>query len=77
MRGFFERRGREGFAESAEEDKERKRRQNLSQKQRLVFEISNAFYFCIFFFAPFAKPSRPLRSKNPRSLSLSRLRPRL
>jgi hypothetical protein len=81
MRGFFERRGREGFAESAEEDKERKRRQNLSQKQRLVFEISNAFYFwfyfCIFFFAPFAKPSRPLRSKNPRSRSRSRLRPRL
>jgi hypothetical protein len=45
MRGFFERRGRKGFAESAEEDKERKRRQNLSQKQRLVFEISKAFYF--------------------------------
>jgi hypothetical protein len=36
MRGFFERRGREGFAKSAKEDKENQKenpKENLKEKQ--------------------------------------------
>jgi S-disulfanyl-L-cysteine oxidoreductase SoxD len=83
--GDFERRGREGFAKSAEEDKEKMKTKNTKNtkgyfKFSLTFSKStlitnflvlnkplNSFLysFGIFFSAPFAQPSRPLRSKTP------------
>jgi polyferredoxin len=73
---FFERRGREGFAECAKEQpKKRKRRKRKKRKKensrQVYFEslieiwLYFLYSFGIFFFAPFAKPLRPLRSKNP------------
>jgi hypothetical protein len=64
MRGFFERRRREGFAENAKEDKEKTALVSMPIQKH--FRYSFLYSFGIFFFAPFAKPSRPLRSKNPR-----------
>jgi hypothetical protein len=58
-RGFFARRGREGFAENAKEGKEKE----TKIQENKIFNISFLYSFCIFF-APFAKPSRPLRSKK-------------
>jgi hypothetical protein len=64
-RGFFARRGREGFAENAKEGKERETKIQENKIFNLIpnFEISFLYSFCIFF-SPFAKPSRPLRSKK-------------
>jgi hypothetical protein len=78
IRGLFERRGREGFAEGAkkiqkkykkEKSKTRNEYKNIQQdiyfyKSCKYLMYSFWFYFGIFFFAFSAKPSRPLRSKN-------------
>jgi S-disulfanyl-L-cysteine oxidoreductase SoxD len=83
--GNFERRGREGCAKSAEEDKEKMNTKNAKNTKKyfkfsFIFPKSlffikflvlnkplNSFLysFGIFFSAPFAQPSRPLRSKTP------------
>jgi hypothetical protein len=67
-RGFlrvFERRGREGFAESAEKRRKRiqkKKIENFLNQYFLIFGFH--FVFSLSSFAHSAKPSRPLRSKN-------------
>jgi S-disulfanyl-L-cysteine oxidoreductase SoxD len=74
----FERRGREGFAESAKEYKNKMKTKNLNiyfefSQSTIFFKFSTLsagliyfwYFFGIFFSAPFANPSRPLRSKNP------------
>jgi hypothetical protein len=55
----FERRGRESFAENAEEQPKR------GASHEVETEINPKNIFLYFFSAPSAKPSRPLRSKNP------------
>jgi hypothetical protein len=66
--GIFERRGREGCAENAEK-KIQKRIQNRFRKLLFEFEFEFEFEFLTVFSlsssAFSAKPSRPLRSKNP------------
>jgi hypothetical protein len=82
MRGFFERRGREGFAKDAEEQpKEYRKRKSLGSlitlfliarydhmTLTLVYFLMNSLLLVFFgiLSASSAKPSRPLRSKNPR-----------
>ena len=79
--GNFERRGREGCAENAEEDKEKMKSKNTKDfknnlQSRSIFLLSAAnfalsisksfwYFFGIFFSAFSAQPSRPLRSKTP------------
>jgi quinol-cytochrome oxidoreductase complex cytochrome b subunit len=72
MRGFFERRGREGYAEYAEKKYEKNTKLNSKSDWKLINLLLQIavfflkFWFYFLFSAPFAKPSRPLRSKNPR-----------
>jgi hypothetical protein len=61
----------EGAKVAQRAQKKTKRIQNENQKKKLyvlaiTVKISKSFWylFCIFFFASFAKPLRPLRSKN-------------
>jgi S-disulfanyl-L-cysteine oxidoreductase SoxD len=67
--GSFERRGRKGFAECAKEVKEKMNTKKylsfslLRLQLVLSFRFSFLKSFLYFFFAPFAKPLRPLRSK--------------
>jgi S-disulfanyl-L-cysteine oxidoreductase SoxD len=69
IREFFERRGREGFAESAEEDRRKMKTKGSLNFGSQSFPFLNLFlfsilnYFLYFFSALSAKPSRPLRSK--------------
>jgi S-disulfanyl-L-cysteine oxidoreductase SoxD len=73
MRGFFERRGREGCAESAEEDRRKMEAVKsfdsafLRSKSTFSFEfflLNSISNFFLYFFSAFsAQPSRPLRSK--------------
>jgi hypothetical protein len=68
-RGFFERRGRKGYAKGAK--KKYRKKLKTSFKSSLSNKHMNGvnFKFCIdflLFFAPSAKPLRPLRSKTPR-----------
>jgi hypothetical protein len=73
MRGFFERREREGFAENAKKKIQNKTKMNAFITSRFIknwIVIFNIFWYFLLFFlsssAFSAKPSRPLRSKNPR-----------
>jgi branched-chain amino acid transport system ATP-binding protein len=76
VRGFFERRGREGFAKGAKEDGE-KDTKNFKKaicwnSPKIKFFFLFCTQFCLLFCIPSAfsaKPSRPLRSKTPLSLS--------
>ncbi len=73
--GNFERRGREGCAKNAEEDKEKINTKKYFYffKSIVLFQFSVSkkrlisfwYSFGIFFFALFAKSSRPLRSNTP------------
>jgi hypothetical protein len=65
---FFERRGRKGFAECAEGGKRKPKEDKEEKYIEFYLKLQTAFSFLVlflyFFFAPFAKPSRPLRSKK-------------
>ena len=71
-RGIFERRGREGFAKGAKGGAKSIKNAGIFELTLRVVNKNSLFFFinfgifCIFFFALFAKPSRPLRSKTPR-----------
>jgi hypothetical protein len=58
VRGFFERRGREGFAKGAKEDGEKNTKKENVKSGKTLIQIGNAEKKILVFFSPLLRPLR-------------------